>query len=140
MAHEHDHEGDDSLGLAIGFRIFEEAGQLYLAEAEIAPYVDDPNALGVTLVFHPLSDLDPTTSEGDEDREAWPFDFDDELTRDEKAPLVEQTQSILRQLSQLSEEGLREYLRVAREEAGLGEDGDEAADEGGEDGDEGGRP
>jgi hypothetical protein len=127
-AHEHAHEGEDSLGLAIGFRIFEDEGQLFLAEAEISPYVDDPEALGVTLVFHPLADLDPTDASQDDDRDAWPFDFDDELTRDEKGSIVEQTQSILRQLSQLPEQSLREYLRVAREEYGI--DTDDGAGEG----------
>jgi hypothetical protein len=122
--HAHDHEhGEDGLGLLVGFRIFEDAGELFLAEAEIGPYVDDPNALGVTLVFHPLTDLDPTSDEEDEDRPAYPFDFDDELTRDEKGALPDQAQAILRQLSQLPEESLREYLRVAREEYGI--DGDE---------------
>jgi hypothetical protein len=120
--HAHDHEhGDDGLGLLVGFRIFEDAGELFLAEAEIGPYVDDSNALGVTLVFHPLTDLDPTSDEEDEERPAFPFDFDDELTRDEKAPLREQAHGILRQLSQLPEESLREYLRVAREEYGVEE-------------------
>jgi hypothetical protein len=123
--HAHDHEhGEDGLGLLVGFRIFEDAGELFLAEAEIGPYVDDPNSLGVTLVFHPLTDLDPTSDEDDEERPAFPFDFDDELTRDEKAPLPEQAQAILRQLSKLPEESLREYLRVAREEYGIDE-GDE---------------
>jgi hypothetical protein len=118
--HTHDHEHDaDGLGLLIGFRIFEDEGEMYLAEAEIGPYVDDSNALGVTLVFHPLSDLDPTSDEGDEDRPAYPFDFDDELTRDEKAPMASQAQDILRQLARLPEESLREYLRVAREEYGI---------------------
>jgi len=116
--HGHDHAGDegDILGMAVGFRIFEDENALYLAEAEISPYEDEPTALGVTLVFHALKDIDPT-SEGDED-EPLVFDFDDELTRDEKGPIVAQTQDILRQLSNLSVESLREYLRVAREDAG----------------------
>ena len=118
--HAHDHEhGEDGLGLLVGFRIFEDEGQLYLAEAEISPYVDDPDALGVTLVFHPLNDLDPPSDEDDEDRPAYPFDFDDELTRDEKGALSDQAQAILRQLAKLPEESLREYLRVAREEYGI---------------------
>jgi len=115
--HDHAHGGDEEItGMAVGFRIFEDGGQLYLAEAEISPYEDEPTALGVTLVFHALKDIDPT-SEGDED-EPLVFDFDDELTRDEKGPIVAQTQDILRQLSNLSVESLREYLRVAREDAG----------------------
>ena len=124
--HEHDHEhGDDGLGLLVGFRIFEDAGELFLAEAEIGPYVDDAAALGVTLVFHPLNDLDPTSDDEDDDRPAYPFDFDDELTRDEKGPMREQAQAILRQLSQLPEESLREYLRVAREEYGIEDEAEE---------------
>lgn len=122
-AHDHDHphhehtpHAEDGLGLLVGFRIFEDEGELYLAEAEISPYVDDSNALGVTMVFHPLAGIDPTSAEGDDERDAYPFDFDDELTRSETAPLAEQTQAILRQLSQIPEESLREYLRVAREE------------------------
>ncbi|HEX8360195.1 MAG TPA: hypothetical protein VF613_08810 [Longimicrobium sp.] len=128
-SHEHDHphhehtpHAEDGLGLLVGFRIFEDEGELYLAEAEISPYVDDSNALGVTMVFHPLTGIDPTTDEGDDDRQAFPFDFDDELTRAEDAPLAEQTQAILRQLSQIPEASLREYLRVAREEYNSGDE------------------
>jgi len=117
--HEHTPHSEDGLGLLVGFRIFEDEGELYLAEAEISPYVDDSNSLGVTLVFHPLSGIDPTTDEGDEERGAYPFDFDDELTRDETAPLGEQAQAILRQLSQIPEASLREYLRAAREADGV---------------------
>ena len=61
--HEHEHEGDDDgdvLGMAVGFRIFEDGGDLYLAEAEISPYEDQPTALGVTLVFHAVAGIDPT--------------------------------------------------------------------------------
>jgi len=115
QAHDHEHEGDGVLGMAVGFRIFEEAGALYLAEAEISPYEDDPSALGVTLVFHALAGIDPTSGD-DEEEEPIAFDFDDELTRDEKAPIVEQTQDILRQLSKLSEQALAEYIRAARED------------------------
>jgi hypothetical protein len=117
--HGHDHgddEGGDVLGMAVGFRIFEEAGGLYLAEAEISPYEDQPDALGVTLVFHALAGIDPTGEEQDEE-EPVVYDFDDELTRDEGAPIVQQTQDILRQLSNLEPESLREYLRVAQEDA-----------------------
>lgn len=110
-----EHEGEEILGMAVGFRIFEDEGALYLAEAEISPYEDDTNALGVTLVFHPLAGIDPTSADDDDD-EPITFDFDDELTRDEKAPIKDQTQDILRQLSRLSEQGLAEYLRAARED------------------------
>jgi hypothetical protein len=113
--HEHAHGEDEILGMAIGFRIFEDGGELYLAEAEISPYEDEPTALGVTLVFHPLAGLDPTQAE-DEEAEPWAFDFDDELTRDSKSSIVDQTQNIFRQLAQLSEASLREYLRAARGE------------------------
>jgi hypothetical protein len=115
QAHDHEHEGDEILGMAVGFRIFEEGGALYLAEAEISPYEDDPSSLGVTLVFHALTGIDPTAGD-DEEEEPIAFDFDDELTRDEKAPIVQQTQDILRQLSKLSEQALSEYLRAARED------------------------
>lgn len=116
--HDHAHgqgEGDEILGMAVGFRIFEDGGELYLAEAEISPYEDEPGALGVTLVFHALKGIDPTTEEDDE-TEPWAFDFDDELTRDENGAIVDQTQDILRQLSNLSTAALGEYLRVAKEE------------------------
>jgi len=119
--HEHEDEDvSDVLGMAVGFRIFEDGGDLYLAEAEISPYEDQPTALGVTLVFHPLAGIDPT---GDDDDDGVPlaFDFDDELTRDEGASIVDQTQDILRQLSNLTPESLREYLQAARED----EEGDE---------------
>jgi hypothetical protein len=116
--HDHDHEPEegDILGMAVGFRIFDDGGALYLAEAEISPYEDQPEALGVTLVFHALAGIDPT-GEGDED-EPVVFDFDDELTRDESASIVDQTQDILRQLANLSPQSLSEYLRVAKEDAG----------------------
>ena len=114
----HGHEDEDVgdvLGMAVGFRIFEDGGDLYLAEAEISPYEDQPTALGVTLVFHPLAGIDPT-GEDDDDGVPLAFDFDDELTRDEGASIVDQTQDILRQLSNLTPEALREYLQAARED------------------------
>ena len=115
--HEHEHDGEDEvLGMAVGFRIFEDAGQLYLAEAEISPYQDEPTALGVTLVFHSLAGIDPTNQE-DEDQEPAVYEFDDELTRDEGASIPDQAQDILRQLSQLTPESLREYLQAGREDA-----------------------
>ena len=113
--HEHEGEDGDVLGMAVGFRIFEDGGALYLAEAEISPYEDQPTALGVTLVFHALAGIDPTSEEGD-DAEPLVFDFDDELTRDEDAPIVAQTADVLRQLSSLTPESLREYLQAARED------------------------
>ena len=116
--HEHAHEhGEEILGMAVGFRIFEDGGELYLAEAEISPYEDQTSALGVTLVFHPLKGIDPTR-EDEGEQEPWAFDFDDELTRDENASIVDQTQDILRQLSSLSTAALGEYLRAAREDTG----------------------
>lgn len=114
--HHHDDDGADLPGVAVGFRIFEDEGDLFLAEAAIEPYQDAPETLGVTLIFHPLRDLDPVSDEGDEERDTWLFDFDDELTRAEDASLVAQAQDIFRQLSRLPEESLREYLRVAKEE------------------------
>ena len=114
--HAHDHGGDEEItGMAVGFRIFEDEGKLYLAEAEISPYQDEPSALGVTLVFHSLSGIDPTNTD-EEDEEPLAFDFDDELTRDEQAPIVDQTADILRQLANLSPASLGEYLRAARED------------------------
>ena len=118
MSDQHQHgqpQEGDVLGMAVGFRIFEDGGNLYLAEAEISPYEDDPNALGVTLVFHALAGIDPTAESPDEE-EPVVFDFDDELTRDEKAPIVDQTQAILRQLASLSVESLGEYLEAGRED------------------------
>lgn len=121
-AHEHGQE-EEGFGVALGFRIFESEGELYMAEAEVSAYVDDPNALGATLVFHPLSELDPTTAPDEDDEDmGWRIDIDDELTRDEGAPMREQFQAILRQLAGLSEAELAEYLRQAREEAGIEEE------------------
>lgn len=125
--HAHAHGGAEEItGMAVGFRIFEDGGQLYLAEAEISPYEDEPTGLGVTLVFHSLAGIDPTSTDED-DQEPWVFDFDDELTRDEKASLVDQTADILRQLANLSPAALGEYLRAAKEDVD-----DEAGDEGAE--------
>lgn len=126
MSETHDHEhghGEEGFGVALGFRIFEADGEIYMAEAEISSYVDDPNALGATLVFHGLSSLDPT-SPPDEDEEdtGWRIDIDEELTRDEKGATRDQFHGILRQLSGLSEDQLRQYLTTAREEAGMEED------------------
>lgn len=115
--HEHDHEQEATHGMALGFRLLEEAGELYLVEAEISPYVDEPGELGATLVFHPTQGLDPTDTSDEVEWPAWPIDIDDELTRKGSDPIPGQFQAILRQLRGLSDEDLREYLRVAREEA-----------------------
>ncbi len=116
----HEEEG---FGVALGFRIFDVEGELYMAEAEVSAYVDDPNALGATLVFHPLSELDPTSvPDEDEDETGWRIDVDEELTRDEGAPMREQFQAILRQLAGLSEADLASYLRQAQEESGIEEE------------------
>ena len=72
-----------------------------------------------------LQEISQNSDDEDEERPAYPFDFDDELTRDEKGVLRDQAQAILRQLSQLPEESLREYLRVAREEYGIDSGDDE---------------
>jgi hypothetical protein len=119
--HDHEHEGE-TFGMALGFRIFDDSGDLYLAEAEITPYVDEPDSLGATLVFHPLADLDPTNDDEEIEWPAWPVDIDDDLTRDGTAPLNQQFQAILRQLSGLSEAQLRDYLKQAREEAAAEEE------------------
>jgi hypothetical protein len=121
MAHHHDHDdhehGDgESFGMALGFRIFEDDGQLFLAEVEITPYVDEPTALGATLVFHPLSGIDPTSPDQEGDAEAWPVDVDDDLDRDTGAPIPEQFLAIARQAGRFTEEQLRDYLALAREE------------------------
>ena len=122
--HDHDHtHGEEGFGVALGFRIFESEGGIYMAEAEVSSYVDDPRALGATLVFHSLTELDPTVPPGEDDEdEGWRIDIDDELTRDEAAATREQFHAILRQLAGLSEQDLRDYLKQAREEHGIGED------------------
>lgn len=118
--HEHDHgHGEEGFGVALGFRIFEAEGEIYMAEAEISSYVDDPNALGATLVFHSLTDLDPTSApDEDDDSMGWRIDIDEGLTRDEAAATRDQFHAILRQLAGFSENDLREYLTAAREETG----------------------
>lgn len=115
--HDHEHDGDESFGIALGFRIFTHEGQLHLAEVEVTPYVDEPNALGATLVFHPLDGLDPTVGNDELEWPAFPIDVDDDLTRDTEQPIAAQFQGILRQLSTLSEAQLSEYLTQAMEEA-----------------------
>jgi hypothetical protein len=129
--HDHDHEHEEAgFGVALGFRIFEADGQIYMAEAEVSSYVDDPASLGATLVFHNLTELDPTAGPGeDEEEEDWRVDIDEELTRDEGASTRDQFHAILRQLAGYSEQDLRDYLKEAREQQGVGEE-----DEGGAEG------
>lgn len=116
--HEHEHQGE-GFGVALGFRIFEDEGEMWMAEAEVSSYVDDPAALGATLVFHSLTELDPTADPELEDvDEGVRVDIDDELQRDEKASIRDQFQSIVRQLAGLGEGELRAYLKAAREESG----------------------
>ncbi|HEX6372216.1 MAG TPA: hypothetical protein VF006_25080 [Longimicrobium sp.] len=123
--HDHDHANggeEEGFGVALGFRIFEAEGGIYMAEAEISSYVDDPNSLGATLVFHSLTELDPTSApDDDEDDNGWRIDIDDELTRTEGAPMRDQFHAILRQLAGLSEADLKAYLTQAREETGVEE-------------------
>jgi hypothetical protein len=121
--HEHDtgEEQEGTVGMALGFRIVEDAGKLYLAEAEIAPYEDAPEELGVTLVFHPLDGIDPTDTEETDDP-MWAVDIDDELARSTGDSLTAQFQAIVRQLHGLSEQQLREYLQTAQEEEQEGEE------------------
>ena len=121
--HDHEHGGEEEgFGVALGFRIFEADGGIYMAEAEISSYVDDPGSLGATLVFHSLTELDPTSApDEDEDDEGWRIDIDDELTRTEGSPMRDQFHAILRQLASLSEDDLRAYLTQARTEQGVEE-------------------
>jgi hypothetical protein len=102
--------------MALGFRTVEEDGKIYLAEAEISPYVDEPTELGVTLVFHPLDGVDPTSSEEELEWPAWPIDIDDDLSRNPDDPAATQFQSIVRQLHGLSAAQLGDYLKQARAE------------------------
>lgn len=122
MSHDHEHEHDEeaTFGIALGFRTVEEAGQLFLVEAEIAPYVDDPDELGVTLVFHPLDGLDPTAETEELDWPAWPIDIDDDLQRAPTDALSPQFQSIVRQLHGFTNDQLLAYLQAARAEAESG--------------------
>ncbi|MQA90608.1 MAG: hypothetical protein GEU90_10290 [Gemmatimonas sp.] len=115
-AYDYDEEEEVTYGLALGFRILEDGGKLFLAEAEIAPYVDEPDELGVTLVFHPLDGVDPVDID-EATWPSWPIDVDDGLVRHASDSLAGQFASIIRQLRDLSEPQLREYLQVAREDA-----------------------
>jgi hypothetical protein len=115
--HHHDHSTEEHThGMALGFRIFEHENDLYFAEAEIAAYMDDAESLGATIVFHKLSGLDPTTADEETELPAWSTDIDDDLTREEGGAITAQFESILRQLSKLSEQELRSYLQRAIEE------------------------
>lgn len=128
MAHHHDDghhhhhaghgddEGEGTYGMAFGFRTIEQDGELYLVEAEIAPYVDEAAELGATLVFHRLEWIDPSAAE-EAEVPAWALDIDDDLLRKGSDPLDAQFAAIVRQLHGISEGQLREYLAVAREEA-----------------------
>ena len=113
-------EQEATYGMALGFRIVEEDGKLYLVEAEISPYVDEPEELGATLVFHPLEGLDPTDTSEEVDWPAWPIDIDDELTRKGSDDIPSQFDAILRQLRALSDDELKEYMRDARGETDAG--------------------
>lgn len=115
---EHEHEGEAVFGMALGFRTLEDSGELFLAEAEIAPYVDEPGELGVTLVFHPLDGIDPTAT-NEEETEAYPVDIDDDLTREASDSMAAQFRSIVRQLHGLSDAQLRRYLGQAKDAAGI---------------------
>ena len=116
--HEHDHDGgDEAFGIALGFRILEEAGSLFLVEAEIAPYVDAPEELGVTLVFHPLDGVNPVDVSDEVDWPSWPLDIDDDLSRNDEEPMEAQFRSNVKQLHDLSPEQLKAYMAQAREEA-----------------------
>jgi hypothetical protein len=115
--HDHEHDEQETFGLALGFRILEDEGKLFLAEAEIAPYVDEPDELGATLVFHPLDGVNPVEVGEELDWPSWPIDIDDDLTRASGAPIAEQFTAIVRQLRTLTDDSLKEYLRQAREES-----------------------
>jgi hypothetical protein len=121
MAHDHNHgtEGDDqdegTYGMAFGFRTLMERDRLFLVEAEVAPYQDEPDELGATLVFHPLEWVDPSPGE-DAELPAWVIDIDDDLVRKGSDPIADQFAAIVRQLHGLTEAQLLEYLAVAKEE------------------------
>ncbi|HLL47739.1 MAG TPA: hypothetical protein VK399_13595, partial [Longimicrobiaceae bacterium] len=65
---------------------------------------------------HPLNGIDPTSPDQEGDAEAWPVDVDDDLTRDTGTPIPEQFMAIARQAGRFTEEQLRDYLALAREE------------------------
>jgi hypothetical protein len=124
MTHDHDqdHGHDHSVeggthGIALGFRIFDHEGEFYFAEAEISAYVDQPESLGATLVFHKVSGVDPTAAVDEIDWPTWVLDIDDDLDRDENAAVTAQFDSVLRQLSQIGDKQLKDYLKAAMEES-----------------------
>ncbi|CAN5640842.1 hypothetical protein BH23GEM6_BH23GEM6_14700 [soil metagenome] len=123
--HNQQDEEEGTLGMALGFRIVEDGDQLFLAEAEISPYVDQPEELGVTLVFHPLEGINPVEASEEMDWPAWPIDIDDDLTRDGSQPIAAQFQAIVRQLHQLPASQLQKYLDDARDADAAGEAEDE---------------
>jgi hypothetical protein len=114
--HEHDEE-ESTFGIALGFRTIEQDDQIFVVEAEIAPYVNAADELGATLVFHPVDALDPTSQTEELDWPTWPVDIDDDLERNPSDSLAAQFKSIVRQLHGMTTEQLREYLRLSREEA-----------------------
>lgn len=108
-------QNDAGFGVHLGFNIFWLHDRAFMAEVEIASYVDDPKALGATLVFHPL---EYSIVWGVGEIPGWRMDIDQELERDERAPVKEQLLSIALQLSRWPEERLRDYLlRVLQEKA-----------------------
>jgi hypothetical protein len=114
---EHDHSVEGHThGIALGFRILDFRGELYFAEAEISAYVDEPDSLGATLVFHKVSGIDPTAGADEIEWPTWATDVDEDLTRDDDAPVTQQFEAILRQLSGMDDAALREYLERAIEE------------------------
>lgn len=119
MAHDHDQDeaagGEGTYGMAFGFRTLAQADRLYLVEAEVAPYVDEPSELGATLVFHPLEWVDPSPHT-DAELQAWTIDIDDDLTRKGSDAIRAQFATIVRQLHEMSEAQLLEYLALAQEE------------------------
>jgi hypothetical protein len=120
--HEHDQNEEETYGIALGFRILEDGGKLFLAEAEIAPYVDAPEELGVTLVFHPLDGINPLETSETTEWPSWPVDIDDDLSRGEGDPIEQQFTAIVRQLHGLTTDQLHAYLEQARAEAAEAEE------------------
>jgi hypothetical protein len=120
--HDHELEDDATYGIPLGFRIVEDGGHYYLAEAEIAPYVDEPDELGVTLVFHPLDGINPAEMSDEAEWPAWPVDIDDDLERSSTDPMDKQFAAIVRQLHDLDIDRLRFYLNQARDEAEMESD------------------
>ncbi|HEX2207835.1 MAG TPA: TIR domain-containing protein [Longimicrobium sp.] len=105
--------GNEGYGIALGCNLLWHNDTPFMVEVEISSYVDDPHALGATLVFH---SLDYSALSGSEESlSRWRLDVDDDLERDERAPLKEQFKSIALQLSRLPEARLRDYLLEAFE-------------------------